>query len=375
MKIAYLDNNTSAKPTETVFKGMLPFLKDEFVSHLSPYAIAQDQLTHCNNAFKSIKKLLGAKDEDNVLFCSSGAIAQNHVIFSTYFDVTRTSGKNHFLSSKVDEAPSIMAMHKLEKLGVLVKLINPSPNGHITKKEVQEALSPRTALLSITLASGLTGVLCDTYEISKICKDRSVLLHLDVTHVIGKMTIDPEELGADFISFNGEQLHAPKGTGALWVKSPRELSPFIAGEHLNVSGLVALGIAAEEAFNRLDFMGLEVARLRDFFERRIQEEVAETHVLFKDSLRTPNCSCIAFENVLSEPLLYLLSKNGVFASFGGGNFQKLSNLLKSCGIEPMIANSALSFSLAYDTKEENLEFAIQKINQYVHYLRQLKGSL
>ena len=122
-------------------------------------------------------------------------------------------------------------------------------------------------------------------------------------------------------------------------------------------------------------MGLVVPRLRDYFERRIQEEVVGTLILFKDSLRTPNCSCIAFENVLSEPLLYLLSKNAVFASFGGGNFQKLSNLLKSCGIEPMIANSALSFSLAYDTKEEDLEFAIQKIAQNVHYLRQLKGSL
>lgn len=375
MKIAYLDNNTAAKPTESIFKGMQPFLKEDFTSPLSPYAIAQEQVSHCNNALDSIKKLLNAKDDDTILFCSSGALAQNHVIFSTYFDIARSSGKNHFLSSKIDEAPSIMAMHRLEKLGIVVKHVAPSISGHITKKELQESISPRTSLLSLSLASGLTGVICDTYEISKICKDRGILLHLDVTHVAGKMHIDPEELGADMITFNGEQLHAPKGTGALWIKSKLQLSPFIFGEGLNVAGLVALGIAAKEAHNRLDFMGLEIARLRDYFERRLQEEIQGVTPLFQESQRTPNCSCITFDGVLSEPLLYLLSKNGVYATFGGGNFQKLSLMLQSCGISIPIANSALSFSLAFDTKEDEIEFAVEKISKCVQYLRKLRGTL
>jgi cysteine desulfurase len=92
-------------------------------------------------------------------------------------------------------------------------------------------------------------------------------------------------------------------------------------------------------------------------------------------MRTPNCSCIAFKGVLSEPLLYLLSKNGVYASFGGGNFQKLSIMLQSCGISSLIANSALSFSLAFDTKEDEIEYAVKKIAQSVQYLKKLRGSL
>jgi cysteine desulfurase len=375
MKQIYLDNNTSAKPTETIYQGMLPFLKNEFASTSSPYFLGQDQLSHAQKALNNITKLLGAKKEDKILFCSSGAEAQNHVVFSTYLDITRTNGKNHFLSSIIDEAPTILSMHRLEKLGVLVKHVPVSQSGHVTIKEVEEAISPRTAILSLSLACGLTGVICDTYEIQKLCKERSILLHLDLTHVLGKVAIDLHELGADIATFNGQQLHAPKGSGGIWIKEKVELSPFIFGENLNVAALVALGIAAEESYNRLDFMSLEVARLRDYFERKILNEIEGSKVLFQESMRTPSCSCISFEGILNEPLLYLLSQKGVFASFGGGNFQKLSSMLTSMGIDTLIANSALSFSLAFDTTQNDLDEAIAKISSCVKYLKKLRGSL
>ena len=107
--------------------------------------------TTCSDArtkLQPIYALLGAKDQDNFVFTSSGAEATNHAFVSTYYDVTRHTGKNHFILSKIDEAPPLMVMERLEQMDCVGKMVSPNNRGQITVDAIADAMSPRTALVS-----------------------------------------------------------------------------------------------------------------------------------------------------------------------------------------------------------------------------------
>ncbi len=153
-------------------------------------------------AYLSLYAFCGASKEDHLIFTSSGAEAVNHVIWATYVDVTRKTGKNQFLCSNLDEAPTIMAMSRLQECGCLFHMVPSTPYGYVTAKEVAEKITPRTALLSLSWANGLTGVIQPVAEIAELCHERGILFHVDATHVLGKGDFTIEESGADFLTFN-----------------------------------------------------------------------------------------------------------------------------------------------------------------------------
>ena len=172
-------------------------------------------------AFLMLYAFAGAKKEDHFIFTSSGAEAVNHAVFAAYLDITRKTGKNHFLCSILDEAPTIMSMNRLNELGCVFQMIPSINEGRVTVKDVAEMITPRTALLSISWANGLTGVIQPLTEISALCKDRGILFHVDATHTLGKGDFSFQESGADLLTFNGPS----GGMGGLFIRSGIEISP------------------------------------------------------------------------------------------------------------------------------------------------------
>ena len=157
-------------------------------------------------------------------------------------------------------------------------MVHADKSGRITAESIAEAITPRTALISLSWANGLTGVVNPIAEISSLCKERGILFHLDATHILGKLFYDLEEVGADFITFNGDHLHAPKGTGGLLIRHGVKCSPFILGGieqaghragSFNVPGLVALGVASRELIDCRDLLCTETARLRNQLENEM----------------------------------------------------------------------------------------------------------
>jgi cysteine desulfurase len=374
----YLDNNMATRPSAQTVSKMLPFLTDHWGSPSSPHQKGQELYPALSESYRSIYKMLGAKDSDNFVFTSSGAEAMNHVIQSAYYDITRQTGKNQYLTSNIDEAPPIMAIGRLEQLGCIGKMVEADKHGRVTAEIVGESITPRTAIISLSWANGLTGVINPVSDIAKLCHERGIALHLDATQVLGKLFFDLEEVGASFISFNGDQLHAPKGTGGLWIKHGIKCSPFILGGieqaglragSYNIPGLIALGHAAEELLDSRDLLCTEVARLRNAFEEGILQGFPEAQVFFNENERLPHCTAIGFPGIANEALLFALNRKGVYASIGGGSFQQIGLILEASGIEPSLAHSAISFSLSRETTEEQIEKAIEIVLDCTQRLR------
>lgn len=380
MKI-YLDNSMTTRPSERAVSAMMPYLTDQWGTPSAPHRMGEELHTPIRKSYEQIYALLGAPHSDDFVFTSSGAEAINHVIFSVYRDIALPTGKTQFITASTDEAPAIMAIGRLEEQGAVGKMVEPDERGQITAEAIGDAITPRTALVSLSWANGLTGVVHPVGEIASLCQERGILFHLDATHVLGKLFYELDDVGADFITFNGDHLHAPKGTGGLYIKKATPCSPFILGGieqggyragSYNVPGLIALGEASQEALDARDLMCTEVARLKNRFEEGVKEGISGAQVLFQNSERLPHVTAIAFPNCVNEALLYALNQKGVYASIGGGSFQQIALLAKQ---DPILAQTVISFSLSRETTEEEIEKAIALIVETVQEMQKLGAAL
>lgn len=380
----YFDNSTTARPSALSISKLLPFMNDLWGIPSTPHIKGEELHSALSESYRTLYEFLGAKQGDQFVFTSSGTEAINHVILSIYRDVTYSTGKNQFLTCATDEAPAILATERLSQFGCVAKTIPVNAEGKVTPHALVEAISPRTALVSLSWANGLTGVIQPVAELADLCRERGILLHLDATHVLGKLFFQLEDIGADFITFNGDQIHAPKGTGGLWIREGIRCSPFIFGGNdqaglragaVNVGNLVALATAANEAIDSRDLLCSEVSRLRNKLEEEIQKGIPQATIFFKKQERLPHCTVIGFPGIVNEALLFLLNRKGLCASIGGGNFLQLTHQLKVCGISFNLAQGAIAFTLSRYTTEEEVNRAIEVVCESVNLLLKMTAQM
>ncbi|MBA3602897.1 MAG: aminotransferase class V-fold PLP-dependent enzyme [Parachlamydiaceae bacterium] len=374
----YLDNSTTTRPSLKAVSKMMPYYNELWGTPSAPHRAGHELLPSMTESYMAIYKLFGAREIDEFVFTSSGAEAVNQAILSAYFDVTLTSGKNHFLTSLIDEAPSITSLDRLEKFDCVCQQVQPTKNGKVTAESISKMITPRTALISLSYGNGLTGTINQIAEIATLCRERGILLHLDLSHAVGKLYFEIANIDAHFFSFNGDHFHTPKGTGGLFTKAGTRCRPFILGGNeqgglragsFNVANLVALGQAAKEADESRDLLCTEVARLRDKLELGIVAHYPEAIPFYCDQERLPHCTSIAFPGIANEAMLYSLNRKDLFACIGGGSFQQLSQILTFCQVPEAIAQTAVSFSLSRETHEDEIDRAITLIAESANQLR------
>ena len=190
--------------------------------------------------------------------------------------------------------------------------------------------------------------------------------------VLGKVYFRWEDLGADCLTFDGKIFHAPEGAAGCFVKNSLSL-PSLQNGNIPFPLLAGLTLAADEAAHYFDHLCTETARLRDKLEEEVVNMHPEAVVLFKSAERLPNCSAIAFPGVASEALLFLLEKSGVYAS--RGTKPLLAETLIQAGVNPLLAEGAVSFVLSRETTEEEIVCAAVRIAEAAKTLRQYSRAL
>ncbi|MCC6128063.1 MAG: aminotransferase class V-fold PLP-dependent enzyme, partial [Chlamydiae bacterium] len=324
--VIYLDNHSASKPCSSAIERMQPYLNDLWGPGFAPYQIGRELSTLLDVRYRALYDLVGADSEDTCIITSSGAEALNQALWSVFLQKAKKEGKCHFVVSCLEDAPTMQMMQRLEEFGCYVKIAPVTSAGEIDLEQLKSLIGPRTAAVSVTMADGLTGVLQPISEIAALCKKQGTLLHVDASYAIGKLYLSFRDLGAAYLSFSGDRLHALKSSGALFVKAKTPLSPLILGgtEQAGLRGgafdtpsVMALSAAASQAEIFIDQVALETARLRDLLESKLIQKVPGVKALFSDHLRLPNVAVVAFPGVHAEALLYLLSKKGICASAGG----------------------------------------------------------
>ncbi len=330
----YFDYSAVSPPSSRAVAEMQPFLQSFWASPWAPYRKGQEVAQQLNFFHQKIRRLLGVADADRIVVTSSSAEAISQVLFSVYREVTVKTGKNHFLYPATAEAPILKGIKGLESFGCIGKSIPMCPTGYVTPDHLIEAISPRTVLLSLSMANGLTGVKQPIEEIASICHQRGILLHVDISAVFGKQIWNHPK--ADFWSLDGRIIGAPVG-GGLLVSAPQSpLVPLIFGgqEPLQTRGgepslamVAGLMGAIQDALDGIDSIVTETARIKGQFEECLLQQIPDAEICLEEEERLPYCTSVLFPSIIGEALFFLLHRKGIALSMGGGYFQQLSLVL------------------------------------------------
>jgi cysteine desulfurase len=256
--------------------------------------------------------------------------------------------------------------------------------GEIDPDELRKAIRSNTRLITIMMANNETGVVQPVEEIGKIAREADVFFHTDAVQAAGKIPIDVQKIACDALSISGHKIHAPQGTGALFLKKGTLVQPLLyGGNHErqrragteNLPGIVGLGKAAEIARQWLEHDGpAKMAAMRDRLENAILNSVDETGVNGAGAPRVPNTTSIYFDHVEGEALVIALDLKGLAVSSGAACSSgaiEPSHVLLAMGLSHERARASLRMSLGKQTTEDEIDFAIQLIPQTVARLREL----
>ncbi len=376
MDSLYFDNHTASKPFPEVLEKFSRFSKEYWASSASPHFLGQQQIYPLQKSVESVFRELGAEDQDEIFFTSSGEEALYQVFLTAYFQRAKESGKTLFLITETEETKALAVCKQLEALGCSFKILPVNSKGQITRETLESAITPRTALFSLSWANGLTGVLQPIADLAEVCKKRGVLFHLDASYVWGKSFFRFQDLGVDFLTLDGSVMHSLKETGLVLSKAGLSAKPLIPGKvGESTSKVAAFTKAIEMLQEKFEFYCMEMARLRDRFEQEICNLCVGAQIVFKNTDRLSVSSVIAFPPIFAESFLFLLNTKGVYATCGGGKFPSLSRVLGASGVSEEISHSALSFSLSYDMEEEDVDRAIKIIVECFKQLKECAGEL
>lgn len=372
----YLDNNATTKVDEKVLEAMMPYLTTGYANPSSIYNFSKKASNALKESRGIIKDFVNANNEKEIIFTSCGSESANTAIKGV---LNYNKAKKHIITTKV-EHPCVLNLYQtLEKQGYKVDYINVHSNGDLDLEQLEEAITPDTALVSIMWANNETGVIFPIKKISEIIKSKNpeTKFFVDAVQVAGKIPMDVQEMGIDLLGISGHKFHAPKGVGALYVNSKTLITPLIVGGHQergkragteNVPYIVGMAKAAELAQDSLKYELSEVKRLRDKLETNILKNIYNARLNTSVTNRVPNTTNIGFEYVEGELILLHMSDLGICASSGSactsGSLEP-SHVLRAMNVPFTSIHGSIRFSLSRYTTEKEINFVCEKMPEII----------
>jgi cysteine desulfurase len=372
----YLDHNATTPIDPGATAVMKRVMEEEFGNPSSGYVLGTRAKQEVEQAREEIAGFLHAEAEEIVF--TSGGSESNNMVLKGAIDLRRP-GEFHMITSAV-EHPAILnpALFLLE-LGVHVTVVPVDRYGRIDPDDLRKAIRPHTALISIMLANNETGTLQPIREISRIAREYNIPVHTDAAQAVGKLPVDVEGLGVDFLTVAGHKLYGPKGVGALFMKRGKDLTPLIHGggqERGKRSGTentilaAGLGAACRVAGSQLLDDRTHMTTLRDRLQSLLFEGVDGLVLNGHPVERLPNTLNVSVPGIEGAKILEGLPR--VIASTGAACHDrtvKLSHVLSAMGVPLEIGMGALRFSVGRSNSPDQIEEAAGMIIRRVKEVR------
>ncbi|WP_104578002.1 NifS family cysteine desulfurase [Helicobacter felis] len=385
MERIYLDNNATTKVDPAVESLMTPYFSAQYGNPNSLHKFGTETHPAILEALDKLYAGVGARNEDDIIITSCATESNNWVLKSMYFDAYLKHGKNHIITTEVEHPAVHATCQFLESVGMEVTYLPINAQGTISADQVKEAITDKTALVSVMWANNETGLIFPIEEIGAVCKERGVLLHSDGVQAIGKIPVDVQRANVDFLSFSAHKFHGPKGVGGLYIRSGVELTPLLhGGEHmrgrrsgtLNVPYIVGMGEAMRLAQEHLEYEKKVVGELRDKLEDALLN-IQDVFVIGDRVHRVPNTTLVSVRGIEGEAMLWDLNRANIAASTGSACASEdleANPVMVAIGADKELAHTAIRFSLSRFNKAEEIDYTIEVFNKAVKRLRNISSS-
>ena len=374
----YLDHNATTPLDPSVEKSMTNVMKGGFGNPSSSYPLGQKARELMESSRKELALLLGCQN-DEVIFTSGGS-ESNNMVLKGIIDFSRIQD-NHIITSAVEHPAILNPCLYLLELGVQLTILPVDGSGLLDPDDVRKAIRPETTLVTLMLANNETGTLLPIKEISAITREAHVPFHTDAAQAIGKIPVNVDDLGVDFLSLAGHKFYAPKGIGALYVRQGRSLTPLIhgggqeggrrSGTENTVLG-AGVGAACRQVRLRLSEDHRNMKRMRDRLQSLLFDQLDGLVLNGHPRQRLPNTLNISVPKLEGGKILEGLPQ--LAASTGAACHDrsvKLSHVLAAMGVPPEIGMGALRFTVGRSNSDEQVEEAAGLI---VKQIRKMRGE-
>lgn len=379
-KIRYFDYAATTATKEEVLKEMLPYFTLNYGNASSIYSIGRKSKKAVEESRHKVAHAIGAEAKE-IYFTSCGSESDNLAIKGVAF-ANKERG-NHIITTKIEHPAVLHTCQHLEKDGFRVTYLNVDSDGLINLKELEEAITPQTILISVMFVNNEIGTIQPIKEIGEIAKKHNIYFHTDAVQAIGNVRINVNQLNIDLLSMSAHKFYGPKGMGALYVRSGVKFEKIQDGGHQernmragteNVAGIVGLGKAIELAYENFDEYNKKLTDLRDYYFSQVEEKIPDIKINGHRTKRLPGNANISFKFIEGESLLLYLDARGICASSGSactsGSLDP-SHVLLAIGLPHEIAHGSLRVTFGDDNTKEDVDFLVETLVEIVARLRNM----
>ena len=376
----YLDNAATTVMKKEAVEAMQPYFVENYGNPSSIHAMSKAPRDAVKAARGIIARTLNA-EPDEIYFTSGGTESDNWALCSSL--MLNSKGKKHAIVSAIEHHAILETADFLEKMGYEITRIGVDNDGVVRLDELEKAIHPDTALISVMTANNEIGTIEPIREIAKIAHDHGVLFHTDAVQAYAHIPIDVKEIGIDMLSASGHKFGGPKGIGFLYMRKGIRLLPFMHGGEqengrragtTNVPGIVGMAKAAEISCRDMEANMKKVTEMRDHLISRIEAEIPYCKLNGHRTSRLPGNVNFSFHFVEGESMLMSLGYKGLCVSTGSacasGSLDP-SHVLLAIGVPHEYAHGSIRMSLSEDNTMEQVDYAVDSLKTVVENMRSL----
>lgn len=377
----YLDTQATAFLDPRVLDAMMPY--EVFAHgncHSKQHGYGAEALAGVEKARKQIANVINANAKD-IIF-TSGATESNNMVVKGAMNFLHPR-KNHVIVSQIEHKCILESARALQRKGFDVTFLPVKKDGLVDPAVLEKSIKPTTGLVSVMTVNNELGVIQPIKQLSAICKKHGVWMHTDAAQAFGKIKLDVNDLGVNFMSISGHKCHGPKGIGAIYMGSkPRvRLDPILNGGGqergmrsgtLAVPLVVGFGKAAEIAQQEMKFDSPYIEGLGKYLIAEITKRVPEVVVNGSQTSRWFGCINISFDSVEGESLMAKIPQYAVSSGSACTSASlEPSYVLKAIGVSDELAHTSLRIGISKFTTKQDIDGFVEQVEKSVKQLRDL----
>lgn len=377
-RFVYADNAATTRVTQSVLEAMLPAFTEGYGNASSIYKLGMDAAKTVLASREKVANALGAKVNE-IYFTAGGSESDNWAIKGAAENGAK-KGKKHIITTAIEHHAVLHTCEYLEKHGFEITYLPVDEFGRVDPEQVEKAIREDTCLVTVMFANNEIGTLEPIAEIGKVCREKKVLFHTDAVQAVGHVDINVREMNIDMLSLSGHKIHAPKGIGALYVRTGIVLPNLVHGGAQergkragteNVPGIVGLAQAITDATADIPEKTVRLTALRDRLIDGLLK-IPQTRLNGHPTERVATNVNISIRGVEGESLLLMLDMYGISASSGSactsGSLDP-SHVLLAIGLVHEVAHGSLRLSLGEEATQEDVDYIIETVPKVVERLR------
>ncbi|MFO7965429.1 MAG: cysteine desulfurase family protein [Desulfobacterales bacterium] len=381
MKIINLDHISSKPLLPEVKQAMIDAIQYDHANPSSQHKKGEEAAAALEKARESVAALINAENPKEVVFNSGGTESVNHAVKGVA--MANAEKGRHIVTSNIEHNAVTRSIRRLKGQGFKITSVSVDSKGFVNPRDIEEAISDETVLVSIMHSNNETGTIQPIEAIADITRRKKVIFHTDAVDSVGVMPMDVQKLGVDLMSFASNTFYGPTGVGGLYIRKGTLIWPLLDGGVQegnkragteNLIGIIGMGVAADLARKHMASRLEHLSKLKTKLLNELPNYIDEYIINTPEEKSLPNLVSVSIKFIEGESVMLMLDDENIAVSTRSAcatGSLRASHVLLSIGLSHADAQGTLVLAFGLDNTEEEIETFLSAMQHIVKTLRDI----